>query len=114
RSGPANQAGPLELLQEDVPREAVRFFYRVRDELAQYFWGTRKKFDLPLTLSGTPFQIKVWQALCNVPYGQVMSYGELAATAGLTPAHGRAVGTAVGRNPVSIVVPCHRIIGSNR
>lgn len=107
-------AESLVLLQGDTPADVVDLFGLVQAELAQYFAGVRKEFDFPLTLAGTPFQMKVWQALCDVPYGEVVSYGQLAVMAGLTPGHGRPVGMAVGRNPVSIVVPCHRIIGSNR
>jgi len=104
----------VELLQPDTPAEGIALFSRVREELAQYFAGERKRFGFPLQLKGTPFQTTVWNALCEVPYGEVLSYGDLAARAGLTTGHGRPVGTAVGRNPVAIVVPCHRIIGSNR
>lgn len=107
-------ATPLEPLQPDTPPEVLALFSRVQAELEQYFAGQRRNFTFPLRLSGTPFQMKVWNALCRVSYGEVASYGELAALAGLTPGHGRAVGMAVGRNPVSIVVPCHRIIGANR
>lgn len=110
----AREAGPLELLQNNTPPAVAGLFERVRDELSEYFLGTRKVFDLPLDLAGTPFQLKVWQALCRVPYGELVSYGQLAAMAALGRGHGRAVGAAVGRNPVSIIVPCHRIIGSNR
>lgn len=109
-----SQAQPAELLQGDTPAGVVALFEQVRHELNQYFLGTRKRFDCPLDLAGTPFQLKVWQALCQVPYGELATYGELAAMAGLAAGHGRAVGTAVGRNPISIVVPCHRIIGANR
>jgi len=108
------QAAALELLQDGAPVDAVALFSRVQAELAQYFAGQRKDFSFPLHLSGTPFQMKVWNALCRVPYGEVVSYGDLAVLAGMTPGHGRPVGTTVGRNPVAIVVPCHRIIGSNR
>ncbi len=107
-------AAALQLLHDHTPAEVIALFSRVQEELAQYFAGERKDFGFPLHLSGTPFQTKVWDALCGVPYGEVVSYGELAVRAGLTPGHGRPVGTAVGRNPVAIVVPCHRIIGSNR
>lgn len=105
--------GMPEFLQDDTPADAAELFTRVRDELFEYFSGARRDFDFPLALSGTPFQLKVWRALCGIPLGEVVSYGQLAQRAGLTPGHGRAVGTAVGRNPVSIVVPCHRIVGSN-
>ena len=86
---------------------------RARAQLERYFAGQSKTFDLPLDLqSGTPFQQSVWAALLAVPAEKTLSYGQLASTIG-RPAAVRAVGAAVGRNPVSIVVPCHRIVGSN-
>lgn len=83
-----------------------------RRQLAEYFAGTRTTFDLPLDLSGTPFQLQVWNALTRIPFGSTLSYGELARRVG-SPNGSRAVGAANGRNPVAIVVPCHRVIGSN-
>jgi len=87
-------------------------FAVVRRQLDEYFAGTRHAFDLPLDLAGTPFQRAVWAALCAIPYGTTISYGELARRIG-KPRAVRAVGLANGRNPVSIVVPCHRVIGAN-
>ena len=82
-------------------------------QLQAYFAGQRKDFDLPLDLSrGTPFQQAAWQALRALPYGATTSYGALSATIG-RPRAMRAVGAAIGRNPVSIIVPCHRVIGAN-
>lgn len=81
-------------------------------QLAQYFAGTRRTFELPLAPRGTPFQRKVWDALCTIPYGTTISYGELAARIGNRNA-ARAVGLANGRNPIGIVVPCHRVIGAD-
>ena len=81
-------------------------------QLREYFAGTRRVFDLPLDLRGTPFQRAVWQALCAIPHGTTISYAELARRVG-RPAAVRAVGQANGRNPVAIVVPCHRVIGAN-
>jgi methylated-DNA-[protein]-cysteine S-methyltransferase len=81
-------------------------------QLAAYFAGELTRFDLPLALAGTPFQQKVWAALQDIPYGQTVTYGQLAALLG-SPAASRAVGLANGKNPVSIVVPCHRVIGSD-
>lgn len=104
----------VELLQGDTPAEVAGMFEQASNELNEYFLGVRKRFDFPLDLAGTAFQLKVWHALCQVPYGQLATYGTLADMAGLTTGHGRAVGTAVGRNPISIAVPCHRIIGANR
>ena len=86
-------------------------FAAARDQLAAYFAGELRAFDLRLALRGTPFQLEVWEALQAIPYGATVSYGELARRLG-RPAASRAVGLANGRNPVSIVVPCHRVIGS--
>lgn len=81
-------------------------------QLKAYFAGERTDFDLPLRLSGTPFQRRVWQELRQIPYGETISYGELAERVG-NPAASRAVGMANGRNPVGIIVPCHRVVGAN-
>lgn len=85
---------------------------RARQQLAEYFAGERRDFDLPLTPEGTDFQRRVWEALTTIPYGQTRNYGEIA---GQLHCRGgqRAVGAANGRNPLSIVVPCHRVIGSD-
>ena len=82
------------------------------NQLNAYFAGDLREFNLPLKLAGTPFQLAVWQALQDIPYGQTTSYGELARRVG-TPKGSRAVGLANGSNPIAIVVPCHRVIGSN-
>jgi methylated-DNA-[protein]-cysteine S-methyltransferase len=81
-------------------------------QLRDYFAGKRRTFDLPLAPQGTEFQQRVWKALLEIPFGETMSYGALAKTLGM-PAASRAVGAANGRNPLSIVVPCHRVIGAN-
>jgi len=81
-------------------------------QLDAYFAGRSKKFDLPLGLDGTPFQRLVWSALLDIPYGETRSYAQLASAIG-KPSATRAVGAANGRNPIAIVVPCHRIIGAN-
>ncbi len=83
-----------------------------RKELEEYFKGDRKTFNLPLALKGTPFQKKVWQVLMTIPYGETMSYKQVAEAIG-NPKACRAVGMANNRNPIPIVVPCHRVIGSN-
>jgi len=85
---------------------------RARRQLAEYFAGERTRFDLPLRSRGTPFQQRVWAALAGIPYGQTRSYAEVAAAVE-HPRAVRAVGAANGRNPLPIVVPCHRVIGSN-
>ena len=81
-------------------------------QLAEYFDGDRREFDLPLALDGTAFQRTVWEALLRIGYGETVSYGELADQIG-RPTAARAVGLANGRNPVSIIVPCHRVVGSD-
>jgi len=81
-------------------------------QLQAYFEGRLKSFDLPLDLKGTPFQISVWTQLLEIPYGEVRSYGQIAAATG-TPEASRAVGQAANRNPLWIVIPCHRVVGSN-
>ena len=83
-----------------------------RRQLTEYFAGARTTFDLPLRPAGTPFQLRVWEALLRIPYGETASYGEIARELG-HPTASRAVGAANGRNPIAIVVPCHRVIGSN-
>lgn len=88
-----------------VLREAER-------QLGQYFAGARTRFDLPLDFAGTDFQKKVWAALLTIPFGETRSYAQIAAQIG-APKAVRAVGAANGRNPISIVAPCHRVIGSN-
>jgi methylated-DNA-[protein]-cysteine S-methyltransferase len=79
-------------------------------QFGEYFKGKLKSFNLPLTMQGTDFQMKVWNALKNIPYGKTISYGELAAMIG-NPKACRAVGMANNRNPIAIIVPCHRVIG---
>ena len=81
-------------------------------QLMEYFDGTRRDFELPLAPDGTAFQRRVWEELCRVPYGETISYGELARRI-RKPTASRAVGAANGRNPLAIVVPCHRVIGAD-
>lgn len=81
-------------------------------QLEQYFAGERREFDLPLTLEGTDFQRRVWAELRRIPFGETISYGELASRIG-KPTASRAVGAANGRNRLPVVVPCHRVIGSD-
>jgi methylated-DNA-[protein]-cysteine S-methyltransferase len=81
-------------------------------QLAEYFTGKRRRFELPLAPRGTAFQLGVWRALTDIPYGQTISYGELARRIG-RPSASRAVGLANGANPLPIVVPCHRVIGAD-
>jgi methylated-DNA-[protein]-cysteine S-methyltransferase len=88
-----------------VLRQAAR-------ELREYFAGERREFSVPLDFTGTAFQNKVWRALRSIPFGETRSYGELAAEIG-APKASRAVGAANGRNPIPIILPCHRVIGSS-
>jgi methylated-DNA-[protein]-cysteine S-methyltransferase len=85
---------------------------RTRIELDEYFAGKRRDFDLPLDPAGTDRQRAVWQALCRIPFGETRSYGQLAAAVG-NPKASRAVGAANGKNPIAIVIPCHRVIGAD-
>jgi methylated-DNA-[protein]-cysteine S-methyltransferase len=82
------------------------------DQLAAYFRRELKDFDLPLAPQGTPFQLRVWEQLRAIPYGETATYGEVAGRLGLTGHGARAVGTANGRNPIPVVVPCHRVVGA--
>jgi methylated-DNA-[protein]-cysteine S-methyltransferase len=93
-------------------RQADAPFAAVREQLAEYFSGARQQFDVPLKLTGTHFQLRVWQELVRIPFGTTISYAQLAQRLG-QPTATRAVGNANGRNPVSIIVPCHRVIGAN-
>jgi methylated-DNA-[protein]-cysteine S-methyltransferase len=86
--------------------EAVR-------QLTSYFDHDLKEFDLPLAPTGTPFQVRVWEQLGKIGYGETASYGEIAVRLGMTVAASRAVGLANGRNPIPIVVPCHRVVGAS-
>ncbi len=85
---------------------------RVADELLEYFSGTRTEFTVPLSPTGTDFQRAVWRALQQIPYGETRAYGEIAKAVG-KPGAARAVGTANHRNPIPIIIPCHRVVGSN-
>jgi methylated-DNA-[protein]-cysteine S-methyltransferase len=104
-----------ERLEGGPPATWTRDDRRLREARAQleaYFAGKRTTFDLPLALEGTPFQVRVWRALQRIPFGATASYGEIAAAIG-RPGASRAVGGANHRNPIPIVVPCHRVIGSD-
>jgi methylated-DNA-[protein]-cysteine S-methyltransferase len=123
--------GPLTLLARDgvltnvsmhqqrhsspPPEDAVTddaWFKDVAAQLDAYFAGELATFDLEINLLGTPFQRAVWSQLCAIPYGETISYGQLAQRVG-NPNASRAVGLANGRNPIAIIVPCHRVIGAN-
>lgn len=84
---------------------------RTERQLGEYFAGERKTFDVPLSFAGSDFQKRVWAALLDIPFGETRSYGEIASRLG-KPSASRAVGAANGRNPISIIAPCHRVVGS--
>jgi len=106
--GQKHHPAPLTALRR--PDDAL--LRRAADQLHAYFAGDALVFDVPLDLQGTPFQRSVWQALLAIPAGETRSYGALAKALGSASAV-RAVGGAVGRNPVSVIVPCHRVVGSD-
>lgn len=93
-------------------KRSATAFEQVEAQLGEYFEGRREQFEVPLAMSGSPFQLRVWAALREIPYGQTTSYGEIARRVG-EPAAARAVGIANGRNPIAVIVPCHRVIGAN-
>ncbi len=95
---------------QHAPHDAL--LLRTAQQLDEYFHGERQVFDVPLDLHGTAFQQKVWRALQTIPYGKTSNYGELAKQIGQANA-ARPLGAANGRNPISIIVPCHRVIGAN-
>lgn len=90
----------------------LELFKDAHVQFLEYLGGKRRDFDLPTTLVGTPFQVRVWRAIGSIPFGSTLSYRELAERAG-KPRAVRAVGAAVGRNPLTIIIPCHRVVGSN-
>jgi methylated-DNA-[protein]-cysteine S-methyltransferase len=106
------QTGPHPLRAAPEWRRAAEPFMTVLAQLQEYFAGTRRTFELPLAPQGTAFQLAVWQALRAIPYGETVSYGELARRLGRSDS-ARAVGMANGANPLPIIVPCHRVIGAD-
>jgi methylated-DNA-[protein]-cysteine S-methyltransferase len=97
---------------ESLPGDNIAVLKAVAQQLKEYFTGARRDFDLSLALHGTAFQCKVWEHLKSIPCGETWSYGQLAQRI-RQPTASRAVGLANGRNPVSIIIPCHRVIGSD-
>ena len=97
---------------EEIAENSNAVLDRAAQQLTEYFAGTRKNFDLPVSLQGTEFQQSVWSQLNDLGFGEVASYGELGLATGRATA-GRAVGGAVGANPIPIIVPCHRVLASN-
>ena len=110
QSGPRPHRVPGDWVADDGSDPVLEI---ARAQLAEYFAGERRAFDLPLTFDGTEFQRSVWQALLEIPYGETVSYGEIARRLGHTNAASRAVGTANGANPIAVIAPCHRVIGAD-
>lgn len=108
---PSEKRKPLSL-EESSEANSDAYLLKVETQLYEYFEGKRKTFTLKTNPVGTDFQKKVWKALENIPYGVTKSYGEIAMEVG-SPKASRAVGAANGRNPLSIIVPCHRVIGAS-
>ena len=100
------------LPDDDLPERSDAILDRAVEQLEEYFAGHRHDFDLPISLAGTAFQLAVWEQLVALDWGEVVSYGELGQATGRATA-GRAVGGAVGANPIPIIVPCHRVLGSD-
>jgi len=101
-----------EIAEDWIERPRHPLLKRAAREIAEYFTGRRRRFTVPLAGAGTPFQRRVWRALGKIPYGRTVSYGEVAHSIGARAAV-RAVGAAIGRNPLAIIVPCHRVIGAD-
>ncbi|AJA07885.1 methylated-DNA-protein-cysteinemethyltransferase [Sphingopyxis fribergensis] len=119
----ANDRGLAAILWENDKPDRVRLgtmsekpdhpvLVETERQLGEYFAGERRSFDVPLSFAGTDFQKRVWAALLAIPFGETRSYGEIADQLG-NPGASRAVGAANGRNPISIIAPCHRVVGSN-
>ena len=118
--------GPLRIVESDIGICEVSFSDETKDimvektkgiqeaikQLEEYFNGQRKEFSLPLDMQGTPFQVKTWQALLTIPYGETWTYKQLAMAIGNEKAS-RAVGNANNKNKIAIIIPCHRVIGTN-
>lgn len=102
----------LEALDPDVYQQDSPFLNRVESELREYFTGERETFDIPVTFAGTEFQEKVWEVIASIPFGETLSYGEIADKIEI-PNAARAIGNACGNNPIPIIVPCHRVLASN-
>lgn len=104
---------PARVLMAEQPTHAANpILDAAADQLSRYFDGTLRQFDLPLDFRGTGFQKRVWAALLDIPFGETRSYGQIAASLD-APGAARAVGAANGRNPISIIAPCHRVVGSS-
>lgn len=111
-----NRITQIKITDEDilvVNNNISDILIKTKIELDEYFCGKRTNFDIPISLNGSNFQVRVWNELLNIPYGKVRTYGEFAKLIGAENAS-RAVGMACNRNPLMIIVPCHRVIGKNK
>lgn len=109
----ANDKAVTSLCFGSVPEDrSCALLEEAAKQLREYFAGERRHFGLPLSPEGTAFQRKVWRALCDIPCGETRSYGQIAAAVG-SPGASRAVGMANNRNPIAIIIPCHRVIGAD-
>ena len=99
-------------IPQEYVLEETELILNCKKQLEEYFAGNRKTFDLPLAPAGTAFQQKVWKALTEIPYGETRTYGEIAVAVG-NPKAARAVGMANNKNPIGIIIPCHRVVGAN-
>lgn len=111
-----NKITQIKLTDEEVSvvnNNISELLIKTRLELEEYFCGQKTNFDIPTSLNGSDFQVRVWNELLNIPYGEVRTYGEIAKLVGNENAS-RAVGMACNKNPLMIIVPCHRVIGKNK
>jgi len=99
-------------LKPDCPKEETAIIRQAINELNEYFSGKRQRFDVPIKLNGTDFHRSVWEALMKIPYGEIVTYKYIAESLG-KPKASRAVGQANNRNPIWIIIPCHRVVGAN-
>ena len=105
-----NQKYYAKNLNRDAKEKSLEIFDLTKKWLDSYFEGNKPDFNIPIKFIGTDFQVAIWQSLLKIPYGEFVTYGNLARILNTSP---RAVGTAVGKNPISIIVPCHRVVGKN-
>lgn len=111
---PASRSWPdLKQTPTFIPEAVLNHFRQANDELNAYFHGKLNRFTVPLFTQGTPFQMRIWNALALLPMNELISYSQLGEWAGAGRAASRAVGAAVGRNPVSILIPCHRVVAAS-
>jgi len=106
----ADQAHAPQIGSDWKRDDGAGIFLRTIQQIDEFAKGKRRQFDVPYTMSGSPFQMLVWQSIAAIPFGQTQTYGDMARRLGAFP---RAIGTAAGRNPICLLVPCHRVVGTN-